>query len=204
MNNLPLKYLRSSALWPAVALLIALNLWLGIKAGGDRLLTNTVATQGIVSLETAGSAERAGAIILSWTKTPDGISLRSVALHSLIYDGFFIIFYTITLALGCFIAAGIIEVRHRKLKDLGLVKLGLILARLQVLTAALDFLEDIALWRMLSNSTSSLWPSLARWCAIPKFALIAVSLLYILLAFIFRLGESHQRRPSRQRQASGT
>lgn len=203
MNNLPLKYLQSSVLWPVVALLIAINLWLGIKAGGDSLLNNVTAPQGIVSLETAGSVERGRNIIQSWNKkTTDEIPLRSIALHSLIYDYIFILFYTFTLALVCLIAAGAINENHEKLKHLGLVKLGVGLARIQILTAALDAIENIALWRMLREATSTIWPVLAKWCAFTKFGLIAVSLIYIMLAFIFWIGESHQRKPSRASQLS--
>jgi hypothetical protein len=203
MSNLPLKYLRSSVLWSVVALLIAINLWLGIKAGGDNLLNNLTAPRGIISLETTGSVESARKIIQSWNKnTPGEIPLRSIALRSLIYDYIFIVFYTFTLALVCLIAAGVFNANHEKLNRLGLVKLGVGLARLQIVTAALDAIENIALWRMLRDSTLSIWPLLARWCALPKFGLIAVSFIYILLAFIFWIGESHKRKPLRKSQVS--
>jgi hypothetical protein len=194
MFNLLKKCLNSTFLWPAIALVIAINLWLGIKAGGDNLLENPSARWGIVSLEMAGTTERAKVILQSWTrKSPEGIPLRAIASRSLVYDYFFMIFYTATLAMACLIAATVIETRHQQLKGLGFTKLGTALARLQAVILILDALENIALWRMLRGSGSDIWPVLAKACAIPKFGLIAATFAYILFVFVIRLGESKQR-----------
>jgi hypothetical protein len=199
MFNLLKKCLNSTFLWPAIALVIAINLWLGIKAGGDNLLENPSARWGIVSLEMAGTTERTKVILQSWTrKSPEGTPLRPITLsdiasRSLIYDYFFMIFYTGTLAMACLISATVIETRHQKLKSLGFTTLGTALARMQVLILILDALENIALWRMLRGSGSDIWPVLAKACAIPKFGLIAATLAYILFVFVIRLGESKQR-----------
>ena len=194
MFKLLKKCLDSTALWPAIALVIAINLWLGIKAGGDNLLENSNARWGIVSLEMAGSADRAKVILQSWNRrSPEGTLLRAIALRSLVYDYFFMVFYTATLAMASLIAATLIETRHPKLKRLGLTKLGTAFAHTQIVILVLDAVENIALWRMFQPSGSYVWPVLAKSCAIPKFGLIAVTFAYILFVFVIRLGESKQR-----------
>ncbi|HEX8747235.1 MAG TPA: hypothetical protein VF717_08540 [Pyrinomonadaceae bacterium] len=197
MNQRLHKYLASRALWPLIALLIAINLWLGIKAGGDNLLRNSAAPNGIISLEVAGSMGAAEAIMQSWNRLlPDGTTLLlDVARQSLKWDYVFILFYTITLALGCLISASIIDTRHEKLKRLGLVKVGWMLICSQVLVAALDATENVALWMVLHGSKSNSWPVLSKWCAVPKFGLIGISFFYMFLTFIIWIGESHKRRP---------
>jgi hypothetical protein len=185
---------ESKALWPGIALVIAINLWLGVKAGGDGLLQNVDAPNGIVSLELAGNFDRATLIVQSWPrKSPEGISLRPIAVHSLIYDCFFMVLYTTTLALACLIAATVIESSHPKMKQFGLTRLGTALARVQVLVLTLDATEDFAMWRTIRGSPSHFWPILATSCAVPKFILIGLSSAYILFAFVVRMSETNPR-----------
>jgi len=196
MYKLLKRCLNSTFLWPAIALVIAINLWLGIKAGGDNLLENPIARWGIVSLEVAGTTDRTKAILQSWApKSPEGIQLRTIALRSLIYDCVFLVLYTATLAMACLIAATLIETRHPKLARMGFATLGRGLAHLQGVVAALDTVENIALWRILRVRASGfyVWPVLAKSCAIPKFGLIAAACTYILFVFVVRLGETKQR-----------
>ncbi|MDX6574650.1 MAG: hypothetical protein QOE96_603 [Blastocatellia bacterium] len=195
MYKLLKKCLNSPFLWPAIALVIAINLWLGIKAGGDNLLEIPPAARwGIVSLEMAGTVDKAKAILQVWArKSPEGIPLRTIALHSLIYDCGFLVLYTATLAMACLISATLIDTRHPKLARMGLAKLGRGLAHLQGVVAALDTVENIALWRILRSSGLYVWPALAKACAVPKFALIAITFTYILVVFVVRLGEIKQR-----------
>ena len=197
-----------SALWPLFAFLIATGLWFGVKAGGDGLLKNPAAPSGIGSLERAGSVAEASKIISSWDqKAPDertrsqmekpsllfnlisndGRVLTSVARRSLVFDLFFIIFYTTALAVACLLAATEIAIRTRKRTGSRLVRFGLRLAYLQVVSAAVDVLENVAVWRMLAPSTLGLWPILAYFCSIAKLVLVSISLIYVLLAFVFWL-----------------
>jgi hypothetical protein len=201
------KCLNSRGLWPAIALVIAINLWLFVKAGGDGLLYNAVAPRGIVSLELAGNPARGKEIIHSWRRTPSGVSwsapakpgtqppsLVEVALSSLRYDNVYMFSYTITLALTCLIAATVIETRHPKLKRFGLARAGTLLARVQVLVLVLDATENFAVWRMLRGSDSYVWAALARSAALPKFALIGITAIYILFVFIVRISGPAPRR----------
>jgi hypothetical protein len=219
---MPLRAEHLSVLWPLFAFLIATGLWLGVKAGGDRLLKNEDAPSGIGSLERAGSVVEAQKTISSWNqKAPDertrsqiknpsllfrlfsyeGRMLTSVAKRSLVFDLFFILFYSSAMAVACLLAATEIAIRRRKQTASRLVRLGIRLASLQVVTAGVDILENFALWRMLSSSTLGLWPILAYVCSIAKWTLVAVSVLYVLLAFIFWLVDARHT-PKRQAKAA--
>lgn len=59
--------------------------------------------------------------------------------------------------------------------------LGEVLAWGQWLAALLDAVENVGLLRMIDGARLAKWPALARWCAIPKFALIVIGTLYVLI-----------------------
>jgi|GEM_PF-1538602 len=203
---MPLREKYLSILWPLFPALIAISLWLGVKAGGDNLLKNTTALSGIGSLERAGTVEQAQWIIQSWnqkasdTRTQsqienptflssilsnDGRMLTEVAKRSLLFDLFFIIFYSSAIAVACLLAATQIAVRRLKQESSLLVAIGIRLAYVQILTATFDMLEDFVLWRMLSGATLRLWPWVAYGCSIAKYILVVISLMYVFTAFVF-------------------
>lgn len=202
---MPLREKHLSILWPLFPALVAISFWFGVKAGGDNLLKNKTARHGIGSLERAGSVPQAQWIIQSWNqKAPDrrtqseikdpkflsffsndGRMLTEVAKRSLVFDLFFILFYASTLAVACLLAAAQIAVRRRKQEESRLVAAGIRLAYAQIITASFDLLEDFALWRMLSGSTWKIWPWVAYGCSVAKWAFVAISLTYVLIAFVF-------------------
>jgi hypothetical protein len=49
-----------------------------------------------------------------------------------------------------------------------------------VAAAFLDYLENYALIRNILGSELALWPVMARWCAIPKFILVGIGLLFVI------------------------
>jgi hypothetical protein len=57
--------------------------------------------------------------------------------------------------------------------------LGTLLAWAQFGAALLDALENYALIQVLLGSQQALWPVVARWCAIPKFLIVAAGLVYV-------------------------
>jgi hypothetical protein len=221
---MPLQDTHLSVLWPLFPVLIAIGLWFGVKAGGDNLLKNRSAPSGIGSLERAGSVHETQKVIATWNhmvperRTPreivqanflakiisnDGRMLTDVAKRSLVFDLFFILFYATTLAVACLLAATEIAVRRRNGAS-RLVSVGIRLAYLQLLTASLDVIEDFALWRMLKNSmlTNSIpafWPELAYACSIAKYGLIAITLIYVFIAFVFWIIDHKQPQSSKPR-----
>lgn len=106
------------------------------------------------------------------------------------------------MAVACLLAAVEIAVRRRK-ENSRLVAIGIRLAYVQILTASVDVLEDFALWRMLSGSILRFWPWIAFTCSISKYILLAISLSYVCVAFVFWVMD-HKRKHSRARVATAT
>lgn len=219
---MPLQDKHLTILWPVFAGLIAISFWFGVKAGGEGLLKNRhAAPSGIGSLERAGSVAEARKVIGSWDhKAPErrtqseiqdqnflaallsneGRQLTTVARRSLAFDLLFILFYTSAMAVACLLASTEIAIRRHQ-QESDLVAFGIRLGYLQILTASVDALENLALWRMLSDSLSAFWPYLAYACSIVKYVLLTVSLVYILLAFIFWVVD-HSKHPASKPSAT--
>ncbi|MCS7038110.1 MAG: hypothetical protein RMN24_00375 [Anaerolineae bacterium] len=159
--------------WLVPTLLVMLILQI---VGGP--LQTPAAPRGIVSYEFAGTAERAAAILAGWDER-----VRVHAAFSLGFDYLFMPLYAMTIALGCLWAAE--RWRWRPLAGLGGV-----LAWGVWLAAALDAVENLALWQLLTGAVTDPWPVLAWWSALVKFILIGLGLLYILAGAIAGLERS--------------
>ncbi|MCB9422163.1 MAG: hypothetical protein H6667_20340 [Ardenticatenaceae bacterium] len=143
---------------------------------GGPLVTDA-APSGIVSYEFAGDMPTARAILDSW-----GARGQVFAGLSLGLDFLFLFAYAGSIGLGCVLAARALSPQD------GLVyRLGIWLAWGLLLAAFLDYLENYALIRVLLGSELTLWPTVARWCAIPKFALVGVGLLFVIVGGIASL-----------------
>lgn len=163
--------------WPA--LILALVIFAAFRVI-DAPLQNSVAPNGIVSFELAGSVALAQAMLDSWdTRT------RLYAAFGLGLDYLFMPSYALAIGLGCLRAAGVLGRRWHRAGAVGrILAWGLLPA------ALLDGIENVALTRMLlAGAATAPWPALAAICAAIKFALIALGLLYALagaLAFAVR------------------
>ena len=92
---------------------------------------------------------------------------------SLGLDYLYMPLYAIAIALACVQAAGSSLRSPRPIWALGIL-----LAWALGLAALLDAIENIALFQLLLGSTSTLWPAVARTCALIKFAFVIAGLLY--------------------------
>jgi ribosomal protein S18 acetylase RimI-like enzyme len=140
----------------------------------DGPLKTSAAPSGIISFEFAGNLDNARNIVSSWDD-----SARIHAGFSLGIDYVFLLSYSSAIALGCVLVARRLLVRFG---SLGLLGIGLAWA--QFGAALLDAVENYALLRVLLDSDWPTWPVIARWCAIPKFAIVIAGLLYIGVAFL--------------------
>jgi hypothetical protein len=154
----------------AVMALLAILMMVTLQVVGTPLQTDT-APSGIVSFELAGDLPTAQAILASWDQTT-----QIHAALSLGADYLFMLAYAAAIGLACVLVA-----RNWAVRSPALAALGAVLAWAQWGAAALDALENVALIRLLLGSTREIWPAMARWCAIPKFALVAAGLLYAIL-----------------------
>ena len=141
----------------------------GMQITGQTLITEA-APAGIVTFELVGTLSGSQSILDSWqgpAMTWAGINMG--------LDFLFLFLYASTIALACLILS------DKMATNLGVLKiLGKWLAVGILIAAGLDIIENISLILLLTGSESEFLPKLARWCAIPKFALVLLSLLYII------------------------
>ncbi len=137
-------------------------------------LINSAAPSGIVSFELAGNPGNSEKILASWNQ-----EARMHAALSLGLDYLFMVAYAAAISLGCVWAAEGIRSRRWPLSSLGIY-----LAWGQWLAAVLDAVENIGLIVILFFQVVSPWPEIARWCAIFKFALIFLGLVYALYGLV--------------------
>ena len=127
--------------------------------------------KGIVSFEFAGDLAVAQEMIESW-----GQRGQVFAGLNLGFDYVFMAAYALTIGLGCVLVARSLPERFKALSSVGVV-----LAWAMFLAALLDALENYALIRLLLGSGNDLWPVVAKWCAGPKFIIVALGLLYVVI-----------------------
>ncbi len=72
-------------------------------------------------------------------------------------------------------------------------KTGLLLTKLQFVAALFDAIENIALIKLLLGSNNSLFPSIAYYFALIKFAIIAIGILYIIIGLFTLLFQKEIR-----------
>lgn len=99
---------------------------------------------------------------------------KSWAAFSLGLDFLYLVVYSTTISLACIWVAKVFPVR-----GLLLASVGIGLAWGQWLAALLDVVENIALISILFDFGMNVSPQVAKWCAIPKFGLITLGLLYV-------------------------
>ena len=162
---LPTRYWQRF-FWSLLGLTIVLMIVFGISGAP---LTTTAAPYGVVSFELAGSVEKTDLILSSWDAD---VQLR--AAFGLGLDYLFMAVYASTIALGCGIAA---QVLRRTGWPLG--SWGSLLGWAVILAAILDSIENFALTTLIFGSVDSPWPEIARWCAIFKFTLIFIGIVYV-------------------------
>ena len=176
----PFRWLAEGAQKRAFVFLLIFTLVViaGMQALGGALNTEA-APQGIVSFEFAGDLPTAQKMLASW-----GAEGQVRAGLNLGLDYVFMTAYAATIGLGCVLMAGKLEARFKPLATTGTV-----LAWGMLAAALLDALENYALIRVLLGSENALWPAMARTCAGPKFLIVAVGLVYLLLgAVLAQLG----------------
>jgi len=162
----------------ALVVLVTLALLIIIVFGFTGTTLNTdAAPYGIVSFEIAGSVARAEQIINSWDAPA-----RERAAVSLGLDFLFIPVYVGAVILGIHMAADKIQGRlatWRSWLTIALLAAGL-----------LDIVENIALLTILFQSPITPLPSIAKLCALPKFTLIIMGVVYALYGAVFAKGKN--------------
>jgi hypothetical protein len=167
-----------------VPLLVMTLAVMGILQATSAPLTTDAAPQGIISFEFAGDVPAAQQIVDSWDA-----QARGHAGFNLGFDFLFLVLYSTTIAFACAWIAGSFQ---GGLKSLAAA--GLLLAWGQWLAALLDAVENTGLLIILLDAPAAPWPQIARWCALVKFALVILGLVYALLGAIWAASRAVRRR----------
>jgi hypothetical protein len=162
--------------WPLLGLTLLLIIIFGISGAS---LTTEAAPYGVVSFELAGSLENMQQILTSWN-----VNTQLRAAFGLGLDYLFMVVYASTIAFGCGIAAQVLQRSHWPLAGLGNI-----LAWSVILAALLDVVENVALTMIILGTVASPWPEIARWCAIPKFILIFMGIVFVIYGGVVALVE---------------
>jgi len=141
----------------------------GVMRALDAPLRTAAAPQGIVSFELARTPSQATAILSSWEAHPLAVRYAAFGLG---IDYLFLCWYAAAFALAC-AAFG------RTFERPGGRALGFLLARLQLLAAALDAVENFSLFQVLLGDVYLTWTQTAWGCAVAKFSLLSAAVLYI-------------------------
>lgn len=179
----PFQWLSPTNQKRALWLLLPLT-WLvmfALQRIGEPLRT-PAAQNGIVSFELAGTLANAQAMMQSWQ--PGQLFDAGLSLG---LDYLFMPLYAGSIALCCILLAqGTGRLFQRS---------GFLLAWGQLVAGGLDAVENYALIQLLLGEQAEFWPALAKYCAIPKFAIVALGLLFVLLVGLWRLGQRSWRKP---------
>jgi len=190
----PFEWLSASGQKRAFIVLLVLTLavMVSLNALGGPLNTE-VAPMGIVSFELAGELALAQSMVESWGQAGQVYAGLNLGL-----DYVFLIAYSSSIALGCVLVArrlsrsnlarpGSPDPGHKRGFDnplRAISDVGVLLAWAQFGAALLDAVENYALIQILLGSQQALWPAVARWCAIPKFLIVAAGLVYIAVGLV--------------------
>lgn len=151
---------------PAALLAMAIE-----QITGAPLRTN-LAPSGIVSFEFAGTLANAQAMVQSW-----GALGQVYAGLNLGFDFVFIITYVLAIGLGCVIVA----------RAGFFPAVGIALAWAMLAAGLLDCIENYNLIQILLGAGQELNATLALWCAIPKFAIVGLGLVYFVVGGVINL-----------------
>ncbi len=159
--------------WPMLAaflVLFAPFAFTAFQAAGRNLKTKE-APRRAISLELAGTEQRAREVIESWERA----GVKDEAYRHLIWDNLFIVFYSTLAALGCVMAARVFFRGGATVYDVALV-----VAWLPWLAGMFEYVENSAMHTMLGGFRGETLPRLGRQCAVVKFAMMIPLGLYAL------------------------
>jgi len=134
-------------------------------------LQTSDAPAGIVSFELAGTDANARVLVASWDSRAQLFAAFSLGLDYLYMPS-----YAFTIALASLMAAG----RHPGRFS----KIGTWLGWGVFLAAIFDAIENLGLWKSLVDPIDAGWPGISYWCAILKFTLIFLGIVYSLIGWI--------------------
>jgi len=134
----------------------------------------------IVKFELAGNISKVREILGLWDQASQVRAAFSLGL-----DFLYLVVYSTTISLACIWAAKVYQAH-----ELPLGPAGILLAWGQWLAALLDAIENVALVTILFGFIRDPWPQIAKWCAISKFGLVILGLLYAGVGSFVQVGST--------------
>jgi len=143
----------------------------------DVFLKNPVSPNGIIDFELAETPAHAQEILQDWSS-----KARLYATFSLGIDYLFLIFYTLFFILTTYKLTQHNQTFFRRT--------ALYISLLFLVAGIFDALENYFLFHILTGSVQASWVQNAYYFSMAKFTLLAIGILYLLLAFSFRFFRS--------------
>ena len=178
----PLDFLPRTTRKPLFFLLLGLTAsCFAVSLALNQPLRGAAAPAGQLSFELAGPAGNMAAILDGWDENARLQSAFNLGLGFLILP-----IFAATLSLSTLLAA------NRRQNDWG--DLGILFGWGALAAGLLGMVENIALFSILNNNMLSPAPQIAFWCAIAKYALILLAVLYSFTGWLFPQRKSSQQR----------
>jgi hypothetical protein len=183
---------HGTALWVLLAVALALAFLGTIMMGHQAKIMKEAGGPGIVPFEKAGTTKNARAILSQWGEQGQAAAKRNLA-----WDFVFILGYG--LGLSVLVGASAVPVGRLSWPLVG--EMARWIAWLVVLAALLDVVENWCLFRVLAganqpNSTLQPEAHLARACALWKFGLVEVAIVWLLLCVLLLVWAFLEGRPN--------
>ncbi|MEZ4232356.1 MAG: hypothetical protein R3B89_24475 [Polyangiaceae bacterium] len=141
---------------------------LTIGRANQRLVTEAAPAH-IVSLELAGTLERARAVLASWDREQQLFAVFGIGA-----DYLYIFIYGALLAAGAAWGAAVFERGF-------LSRLGAWLSRALIVAGLADAVENYAMLQLFWGEQTQGWVSLSYYCASLKFLIVVLAIVYALL-----------------------
>ncbi|MEM1319752.1 MAG: hypothetical protein AAGG75_05810 [Bacteroidota bacterium] len=135
------------------------------------VIEGQLGAEGIVAFEFAGSLSRAEELMGNWG--PIG-QIKAAFLIGL--DFLFIPAYCTAIGFFCYKLAP-------HFNNTALKATGYRLSWLIFLAGLLDIIENTGLYQLLAGTKSDFWAKIALWCAIPKFGIVIMGIVYVVAAY---------------------
>jgi hypothetical protein len=170
LSTEPFDWVRERArprlLVSLTVLLVGISLWMLYM---DRALVTPAAPHGIVSYELAGDFATSHAILQSWSPPAKSTAILIQGVD-----------YLYPLVYSAWLSLAIIGLGSR----LGGAwrRFGAVMAWIVLGAGLFDAVENYALIAQLMHGATAHHARLAWWCAVPKFALIALGVAFLVLA----------------------
>lgn len=142
---------------------------LALRFQGQQLITPS-APNGILSLELSHDADHTAKIVTEWAGT-----IRSSFYINMLLDFIFIIFYGLFLYTSC---------RYIALLNPTWKRLAAIMAAASLTAMSFDVIENVLMITSVTTATDPTITFLTRLFAILKFSLVAIVLVFIIIAWL--------------------